>query len=263
VLEDVLDETGTVTVQDPAAETSVAAGSTVTLTLTLTEEMPLLTSTRPTTTTPPATPKTPITARAATPTSTPTPTPTPAVTPESPAPVLVIVPQVRGLTVRAADAALHRVGLARGGDEPADPDGRVDRQTPAAGTPVPSGSRIAITLASASTPLSPSRRPWRVAAIVVLVFLLAVAASVAAATWRRRRTSAADRRNVRPYPNPAPPARAWRSHRTPVGRLNVRSHCDTAAQVQTLSHGDRPSPALGLRPRPDHRLDAVLMEVSR
>jgi len=110
----------------------------------------------------------------------------------APAPRLVRVPDLTGLTVEEAGRVLEAVGLVLFEGPPSDE--RVVSQQPAARVRVPPGSTVTVTVDQ--PPPVPDPDPDATLAVVVVVALLVLGAAAAAAVqWRR----SADRRWLRDH----------------------------------------------------------------
>jgi hypothetical protein len=153
-----------------------------------------------------------------------------------PPPVLVTVPDLRGLSLADAEAAVADAGLALRASGAT--SGTVATQTPAAGTSAPRGSVVAVTM-TAAAPVPPSP-PWLpVAAALVAVLVAAAAMAIAARGLRRRRQ------------------RRWvREHVRVVAGSDLGGDC----QVDEVAPG--PTHSVGLQPHPDHG-SQTLEEVPR
>ncbi|QTE30126.1 PASTA domain-containing protein [Pengzhenrongella sicca] len=155
---------------------------------------------------------------------------------------LVRVPDLRGLSITAARAALTEAGLVLG-DASADPQDVVDGQAPTPGESVAAGTVVSVEVAVAGDETAPT--PWLLVGALTLVAVVAVVAVVAA-------TAAARASRPRPRrPDPVQP------------RLELHPHPDTAVAPRVVAHDDRPLPELRLEPHADHRVDPAHTDPTR
>lgn len=161
----------------------------------------------------------------------------PVVTPGNPTtPAVVLVPDVTGLTLQDARAALARAGL-----QPTytgDPLGTASRQRPAAGSPVPPDHTVTLTLtltAAATASRPPVSGGWQSTTLLMMLVLLAALAFGVAVTrqvarararqWTRQHITLHSRRPFLAVPAPAPsgqrPDHCWTVAATPGYRSVV------------------------------------------
>jgi beta-lactam-binding protein with PASTA domain len=113
----------------------------------------------------------------------------------------VLVPNLVGGTVDEARAALAAVRLVLGGDPGA--DRTVESQAPAAGTLVPVGTTVTVTVDTPATAIARPTPLWPVAAVLILV---GVAGLVGLRALRPRRGPKWVRTHVRIVVDPTPPS---------------------------------------------------------
>jgi hypothetical protein len=143
---------------------------------------------------------------------------------------LVAVPDLVDGTVDEARASLGDVGLVLGND----PDGarRVESQEPAAGTLVPVGATVTVTVSEPTVPIAERAPLWPVAAAALI---LLGAGLVAPRTLRARRGPKWVRTHVRIVAGPASASDVEVTHpradRPPTHVVRIEPHPDRGTQI--------------------------------